>query len=332
MVPTQLLHLADCAISCPESKFRWRSGSFPTLLPQRLVCPLVVLAKKKLCKTRTSLLVVVVVGWISFLPSLLLILIPTFFLFSFFSLSENRLAKMHASNLLKAVLKPRSLSSTTSSGKGQSLTTTTTTPQQNDVVSTKGKRNISSPDFPNPSASVIAKKSSHHPSSPPAVKMVCLCSPTNHPGSFRCRLHRAEKALRSSASSSKAASSSAGAAPPPTAAALYPSSSMTTRAAGMRNLEATPSHNHLAKSPPGRTSRLNRMVANAQQQQSEEDTGSNNNHHSSSSSSIMRPPSASHISMADSSSSSGEIYSEYCQSTSKKAMDIFDRNRTRMYL
>jgi hypothetical protein len=259
---------------------------------------------------------------------------PNIFLFS---LSENRLAKMHASNLLKAVLKPRNLSSTTSSGKGQSLvtTTTTTTPQQNDVVSTKGKRNISSPDFPNPSASVIAKKSSQHPSSPPAVKMVCLCSPTNHPGSFRCRLHRAEKALRSSpssASSSKAASSSAAAAPPPTAAALYSSSSMTTRAAGMRNLEATPSHHHLAKSPPGRTSRLNRMVANTQQQQSEEDTGSNNNHHSSSSSSLMRPPSASHISMADSSSSSGEIYSEYCQSTSKKAMDIFDRNRTRMYL
>lgn len=246
---------------------------------------------------------------------------------------------MHASNLLKAVLKPRNLSSTTSSGKGQSLvtttTTTTTTPQQNDVVSTKGKRNISSPDFSHPSAGVIAKKSSHHPSSPPAVKMVCLCSPTNHPGSFRCRLHRAEKALRSSpssASSSKAASSSAAAAPPPTAAALYPSSSMTTRAAGMRNLEATPSHPHLAKSPPGRTSRLNRMVANTQQQQLEEDTGSSNNHHSSSSSSIVRPPSASYISMADSSSSSGEIYSEYCQSTSKKAMDIFDRNRTRMYL
>lgn len=81
---------------------------------------------------------------------------------------------MHASNLLKAVLKPRSI---TSSSSGQSL-------NQKDSQS-RGNR-PSSPETSSASLSVSKKSSS----TPVPVKMSCLCAPTNHAGSFRCRLHR----------------------------------------------------------------------------------------------------------------------------------------------
>jgi hypothetical protein len=167
--------------------------------------------------------------------------------------SARRSTKMHASNLLKAVLKPRSLSSTTS-GRKQSLVT-----PQNEVT-TKGKR-ISSLDHSLPSAtSVIARKSSH--SSSPPVKVTCLCSPTNHPGSFRCRHHRTGNPLGSaSASSSKASGASSRA---PTADSRQAAHMI--RANGMHNLPSLPGPppSSLARSPLGRTSRLNPMVASGE--------------------------------------------------------------------
>ncbi|KAL2651382.1 hypothetical protein R1flu_019510 [Riccia fluitans] len=75
--------------------------------------------------------------------------------------------RMHASNLLKAVLKPRSITSS-----GQSLNT-------NDSKS----RSSSRASKPETSLSVSVSKKA-------APKMSCLCAPTNHAGSFRCRLHR----------------------------------------------------------------------------------------------------------------------------------------------
>lgn len=160
---------------------------------------------------------------------------------------------MHASNLLKAVLKPRSLSSTTS-GRKQSLVT-----PQNEVT-TKGKR-ISSLDHSLPSAtSVIARKSSHS-SSPPA-KVTCLCSPTNHPGSFRCRHHRTGNPLGSASASSSKASGVSSRAP----AADSRQAAHMIRANGMHNLPSLPGPppSSLARSPLGRTSRLNPMVASGE--------------------------------------------------------------------
>lgn len=71
---------------------------------------------------------------------------------------------MHASNLLKAVLKP-------------GLHTKESKP--------RGPR-ASSPD--SGLSLTVTKKSG--PAPKPAVKMSCLCAPTSHAGSFRCRLHR----------------------------------------------------------------------------------------------------------------------------------------------
>ncbi|CAK9278705.1 unnamed protein product [Sphagnum jensenii] len=235
---------------------------------------------------------------------------------------------MHASNLLKAVLKPRALSTT--AGKKQSLVNT----PQNDGSCTKGNLMSSSDHSSLPSAaSVIARQSSlRHSSSPPPVKMTCLCSPTSHPGSFRCRLHRTDKQSPGAASSSSSETSTTSCITAPAADSSYQAAMMRAASTGMHNPAGSHRPSPLAKSPPGRPSRLNRMVANAQ---SEEDrsvapaindscvqissTFANNGR------CFMRPS----ASMAD---NPREIYSEYCQSTSKKAMDVFDRNMTRMYL
>jgi hypothetical protein len=165
----------------------------------------------------------------------------------------SRYTKMHASNLLKAVLKPRSLSSTTS-GRKQSLVT-----PQNEVT-TKGKR-ISSLDHSLPSAtSVIARKPSH--SSSPPVKVTCLCSPTNHPGSFRCRHHRTGNPLGSASASSSKTSGASSRVP----AADSRQAAHMIRANGMHNLPSLPGPppSSLARSPLGRTSRLNPMVASGE--------------------------------------------------------------------
>lgn len=82
--------------------------------------------------------------------------------------------RMHASNLLKAVLKPRSINS---SG-GQSL-------NSKESSKSRGPR-AASPD----SGLSLSVPKKGGPPPKPAVKMSCLCAPTNHAGSFRCRLHR----------------------------------------------------------------------------------------------------------------------------------------------
>lgn len=88
---------------------------------------------------------------------------------------------MHASNLLKAVLKPRSMSAK-SSKNSSSL----------GDHGAKSKRSMSFDSCLTSAASITAKKLLSASSS--TVKMTCMCSPTNHPGSFRCRLHRAQSA------------------------------------------------------------------------------------------------------------------------------------------
>jgi hypothetical protein len=176
---------------------------------------------------------------------------------------------MHASNLLKAVLKPRTLSTT--AGKKQSLVNT----PQNDGSCTKGNLMSSSDHSSLPSAaSVIARQSSlrhsslRHSSSPPPVKMTCLCSPTSHPGSFRCRLHRTDKQSPGAASSSSSEASTTSCITAPAADSSYQAAMMRAASTGMHNPAGSHRPSPLAKSPPGRPSRLNRMVAT----QSEEDS------------------------------------------------------------
>lgn len=81
---------------------------------------------------------------------------------------------MNASKLLKAVLRPRTLQNNV----GRSPTVTTDGPSS---------RRSLSPDSRLPSSTLGSKRSST------PVKMSCMCSPTNHPGSFRCKYHRAQK-------------------------------------------------------------------------------------------------------------------------------------------
>jgi hypothetical protein len=83
------------------------------------------------------------------------------------------IGRMHASNLLKAVLKPRSI---TSSSERKTLNTKDS--------NSRGRR----PSSPDSGLHLIVNKKSGPVPKP--VKMSCLCAPTNHAGSFRCRLHR----------------------------------------------------------------------------------------------------------------------------------------------
>lgn len=86
-----------------------------------------------------------------------------------------RSPKMHASNFLKGVLKHRSANSSSPYQQSGNATPDNTT--------TRGKR-ASSPDNTLPCTNSTSKKSSS------LAKMACLCAPTKHVGSFRCRLHR----------------------------------------------------------------------------------------------------------------------------------------------
>lgn len=83
---------------------------------------------------------------------------------------------MHVSNLLKAVLKPCNFSSKPSNQ-----------PMNAPKTASGGPR------LPEP-RKVLNKQlqEKKRPSSHP--KMTCLCAPTTHPGSFRCRMHRASLA------------------------------------------------------------------------------------------------------------------------------------------
>ncbi|KAG0556212.1 hypothetical protein KC19_11G035400 [Ceratodon purpureus] len=109
--------------------------------------------------------------------------------------------KMHASKLLKGVLISRTLNSTSSNQESSSASSPNSTPA-------RGKRAFSS-DNALTSTSLIPKKTS----SP--VKTTCLCAPTKHAGSFRCRLHRVTqkhwdgRQIHPTSTSTAAASSSA---------------------------------------------------------------------------------------------------------------------------
>lgn len=83
---------------------------------------------------------------------------------------------MHASKLLKGVLISRTLNSTSSDQESSSASTN---------APARGKRAFSSDSSALTSASLVPKKTSSSP-----VKTTCLCAPTKHAGSFRCRLHR----------------------------------------------------------------------------------------------------------------------------------------------
>eukprot|EP00246_Nothoceros_aenigmaticus_P004594 TRINITY_DN16188_c0_g1_i2.p1 TRINITY_DN16188_c0_g1~~TRINITY_DN16188_c0_g1_i2.p1 ORF type:complete len:195 (-),score=1.58 TRINITY_DN16188_c0_g1_i2:557-1141(-) len=83
---------------------------------------------------------------------------------------------MHAPNLLKVVLKPRS--STTDSAPGQSTSSGTGGTAKPSAMSRSASEST---------LDSIAKGAAAPP------RMICLCAPTTHAGSFRCRLHRASQ-------------------------------------------------------------------------------------------------------------------------------------------
>lgn len=125
---------------------------------------------------------------------------------------------MHTtSNSSKGVLKPRMLNSSTTSSTSMypaigstsaNLVDTNTTNNINNSVAARGKRTFNSSDSVSQhhSPSLNLKKSSSLP-----AKFACLCAPTKHVGSFRCRLHRAtpHHHHHHSSTSSTASSSSA---------------------------------------------------------------------------------------------------------------------------
>lgn len=112
---------------------------------------------------------------------------------------------MHASNLLKAVLKPQSL---TSSSERKSLSTKDSKSRGSRPPSADSGLHLS-----------VNKKSGPVPK---PVKMSCLCAPTNHAGSFRCRLHRGNqqswggKNLGPSPTTSNSPTATSGKGSPPT--------------------------------------------------------------------------------------------------------------------
>lgn len=126
---------------------------------------------------------------------------------------------MHTtSNSSKGVLKPRMLNSSTTSttsmypaigSTSANLVDTNTTNNINNAVAARGKRTFNSSDSVSQhhSPSLNLKKSTSLP-----AKFACLCAPTKHVGSFRCRLHRAtphHHHHHHSSTSSTASSSSA---------------------------------------------------------------------------------------------------------------------------
>lgn len=91
-------------------------------------------------------------------------------------------AEMHASKLLKGVLKPRTLNSTTAND--QASNSTSNTSDASGAGTARGKRAFN-PDNTISSTTLTPKKIITVPE-----RTACLCAPTKHAGSFRCRLHR----------------------------------------------------------------------------------------------------------------------------------------------
>lgn len=210
---------------------------------------------------------------------------------------------MNASKLLKAVLRPRSLQTNV----GRSPT----------VSDGPSSRRSLSPDSRLPKD--LASKRSSSP-----VKMTCMCSPTNHPGSFRCRFHRAQKqrdvvALPSS-----------------------PKSKTHTRDSDILcevNRTLPGMHPSTSRSTPVRCSRLKNMTLGSDVEEEGALTLSLDRN-------IMRNAegsvsyggtasahrSTSHLALQTEEDLPRQIPTMFCQSTSRKALEAFDRSMTRMYL
>lgn len=131
---------------------------------------------------------------------------------------------MNASNLLQSVLKPRNSTS-------------------RPLSSPKKNRKILNKSFTASENVVPTGRSILKPASP----QICLCSPTNHPGSFRCRLHRALKAPPGSS--------------PITTAKVGQSKHVLSAEASIKSNPSTPPPNHETRSRfERRPSRLSKVV------------------------------------------------------------------------
>jgi len=210
---------------------------------------------------------------------------------------------MNASKLLKAVLRPRSLQT----NAGRSPTATTDGPSS---------RRSLSPDSRLPTSTLASKRSST------PVKMTCMCSPTNHPGSFRCRFHRAQKQA---------------------VVVALPSSPR--RKVSSRDSDILSEvnrclpglHQSTSRSAPVRCSRLRNMTLGSGHEEEELGTSFNGECVRKFSSSVDCGSTASAQGPSRPASQRKkdlprEIPTMFCQSTSRKALDTFDRNMTRMYL
>lgn len=91
---------------------------------------------------------------------------------------------MHASKLLKGVLISRTLNSSPSSDQESSSA------GGNTNVPARGKRAFSSDSSSALTSAILVPKKSTSSSCTLPIKTTCLCAPTKHAGSFRCRLHR----------------------------------------------------------------------------------------------------------------------------------------------
>ncbi|CAM6046567.1 unnamed protein product [Sphagnum compactum] len=150
---------------------------------------------------------------------------------------------MHASNLLKAVLKPQA----PSSGEKSPVTASAV-----------------------PCAKISSKKSAKKTmvSTSAPVKMTCLCAPTKHAGSFRCRLHRSQtqwggRPMPSSPPKTEDVEVVLGVSPEPRTSSipemiLKPVVSL-----------PAPPPNSLTRSPPRGASRLNRMAIASQSEETD---------------------------------------------------------------
>lgn len=215
---------------------------------------------------------------------------------------------MNASKLLKAVLRPRALQNNV----GRTPTATTDGPSS---------RRSLSPDSRLPASTLSSKRSST------PVKMTCMCSPTNHPGSFRCKYHRAQAARQA-------------------AVVALPSSPR--RKAATRDSDILSEVNRClpgmqpstSRSTTVRCSRLKNMTYGSGLEEEEEALALSYNREfvrnfnspvdCASTTASSRGPSRSAPQLKK--DLPREIPTMFCQSTSRKALDAFDRNLSRMYL
>jgi hypothetical protein len=154
------------------------------------------------------------------------------------------------------------------------------------------------------------------------VKMTCMCSPTNHPGSFRCRFHRAQKQAVVIAL-------------PSTPRKKVSSRDSDILSEVNRCLPGL--HQSTSRATPVRCSRLKNMTLGSGLEEEELGTSFDGE--------CMRKFTSS-VDCGSTASAQGpshsapqmkkvlprEIPTMFCQSTSRKALDAFDRNMTRMYL